>query len=286
MDFLLMSDDRVVPPSCVSYEPCGILASSPQGKPEIVAPKPDFDWSRVLADVKHVMPRHEANEQRLAEWDAFVDQRPKNLAEAARVDTLPKWNFACIPRDENSLDDHRAAAARAALRDLAIVQQPATIASNAVAGSGAEGNAERRARTTWDAEHSTLALTPDGFVFVKMNYTTPVDAGGCRIPACLVQLPSSFGELDTRDPKTVLSVKWWEPKPPDGKYDGEWRKWTNGGRRQQYVTEVTREEICMIDVQFTRRGPLANGNRKLNKATKDRLMSDAFFKYSEYSASS
>lgn len=254
----------------------------PRGKPEVVPPKPDFDWAVVRKDVEHVLPRHALNERRLAEWDEFIAERPKDLEQAKRCSTLPKWNFARIPREHNSLDDHRSAAARTVLNDLAIVRQPATIASNAVAGSGSEGTAERRARNTYNAEHGMAVLTANSFALVLMDYIDePGDADGCHIPAVLVQFGESF-DVDTTKPDAMVMCKWWEPKPPGGTYDGDWRKWTTN-RRIQYETEIRRDSIVMVDVQFTRKEPLAGGVRRLNKATKVKIAQDPKLKYDEFS---
>ena len=106
--------------------------------------------------------------------------------------------------------------------------------------------------------------------------------GGCRIPAVLVQLADSFGDVDTTQPDAKVKVHWWEPKPPNGRYDGDWRKWTNS-RRSQCVSEIERDEVVMVDVQFTRSAELAGGYRRLSKATKQKIASDTRFNYADYS---
>ena len=96
--------------------------------------------------------------------------------------------------------------------------------------------------------------------------------------SCLAHLVTP---TDTTKPDTKTRVKWWEPQP-SGKYDGDWRVW-RGARRQQEESDIQRCDVAMVNVQFTRQQPLANGCRRLSQATKRRLQSDPAFKYAEYS---
>lgn len=250
----------------------------PSGKPAVKAPRADFDWERVRSDVRHVLPRNESTEVRLAQWDSFVDARPKDLTQAQRVTTLPTWNYAMIPQTGSAGDDPRATAAHAVRDGLRVVTQPQTIACRALPGSGAEGEAERRACAAHTAESTMLPLTANGFGLVKMDYEND---GGCQIPALLVQFPESF-DGDTTKGETKVNVRWWEPQP-SGTWDGEWRQWKDG-RRRQLQSEIERREVIMLNVQFTRTEPLANGTRRLSTATKQRLAQDSFFQYTKYSS--
>ena len=151
--------------------------------------------------------------------------------------------------------------------------------------NGAEGAAAARARATDNEERQLLRVEPSSWGFIKVEYTDEPANGGCRIPAILVQFAESFGAgVDTTQPLAKLTVKWWEPKPPHGRYDGDWRKWT-GERRRQHESQIERREVAMLNVQFTRAEPLVGGVRRLNKATKERLQADEFFEYATYSSS-
>ena len=192
--------------------------------------------------------------------------------------SLPTWNYATIPQVAGAGDDPRSAAARAVRDGMRVVTQPQTIACHAIRGSGAEGVAESRARTADNAERQMLALDPRSWALVKVNYT---NAGGCQIPALLVQLPETFSG-DTTKGETKVRVLWWEPQP-SGTWDGEWRKWKDAQRRQ-HESEIERCEVVMLNVKFTREAALANGTRRLSKATKERLAADPYFQYAKFAS--
>ena len=271
-------------PALARWEQAYILTSWPTGKPSVVPPKSGFDWSSVRADVLHVVKKHSATEAHLSEWEAFIAERPKTHEDAMRVTTLPKWNLTPISEEHDSLEDHRGAAMRTVRADMASVYTwPRCIRSSYY--NGAEGAAAARARATDNEERQLLRVEPSSWGFIKVEYTDEPANGGCRIPAILVQFAESFGAgVDTTQPLAKLTVKWWEPKPPHGRYDGDWRKWT-GERRRQHESQIERREVAMLNVQFTRAEPLVGGVRRLNKATKERLQADEFFEYATYSSS-
>merc|ERR1711907_134697 len=101
-------------------------------------------------------------------------------------------------------------------------------------------------------------LEPNTWAMVSVEYED-VNEGGCQIPRLLVQLPSSFDGIDTTRPDTRFDVTWWEPKPPNGTYDKEWRKWMDG--RQQHVSSITRDMVALTNVKFTRIEELTGGFR-------------------------
>jgi hypothetical protein len=122
-------------PTSPRWHPARILESTPSGRMSVVPPKRSFDWEKVRRDVHHVLPRHTSNVAKLAQWDAFIDARPKDLAAAQQVQSLPKLNFACIPPAANVLDDHHAAAVRQVQQNAVVVEAPNMIVSNGVEGS-------------------------------------------------------------------------------------------------------------------------------------------------------
>lgn len=254
-----------------------MLLSMPEGKPKVAPIKP-FNWDEVLEDAKKKLASVDDTAARLAEWREFVDARPKTDAEAAQCSTLPKWDFACRPAHRGPTGAQDIARARA-LASAIVVEQPQTIRSSV--GDGAEGAAAAKARRMADegSEAVLAELQPGSFAMVSAQYDDDAaDAGGCRIPRLLVQLPDAFPDgLDTRRRDAKLSVRWWEPKPPNGKYTKEWRKWMDG--RRQYVSEITRDMITLVNVGFTRQAPLSGGFRKFGADTKRRLEADAGAKY-------
>ena len=262
----------------VSFEKATILLTTPEGKPDVAVPK-DFDWNKVISDVEHCLPA--ADPAMMASWREFVDKRPKSHDDSKMCLSLPKWNFPLRPDASGPVTSSEIA--RLAVQERAVhVRHPASIVSSA--GDGAEGRADRRARAAADEGLSErlCVLEPDTWAMVVVEYDD--DGGdGCRIPRILVQLPSDFGGTDTTRPDAQISVRWWEPKPPDGKYDKEWRVWKQRGR--QIVSEVKRSTISLVNVKFTRAEPLAGGFRKLNMDTKRRLSSDPGAKYGEFSLS-
>ena len=231
----------------------------------------------MLDDVDHVLQKNNTPEhvRVMAEWREFVDAR------SARSETgLPKWDFKTVPGHANGPTDSRSIARRAVEQSTVVVQQPQTIASSV--SDGAEGRDARRARNAANEGLGAAlgALQTSSWAMVAVEYER--DAGGTQIPRILVQLPDDFGGVDTTQPDAKFDVKWWEPKPPDGKYDGSWRKWMNG--RQQYVSQVSRNMVTLTNVKFTREAELSGGFRKLNAETKRRLQSDQGAKYSEFSS--
>ena len=259
------------------FEAATVLLSMPEGKPAVAAPK-DFDWNKVLDDVDHVLHKNETSEHTrvMAEWRQFTDARSAHSHAG-----LPKWDFKTVPGDATGPVDARSIARRAVEQSAIVVRQPQTIASSV--SDGAEGRSARQARNTANEGLGAAlgALKTGSWAMVAVEYAA--DAGGCQIPRILVQLPDDFGGVDTTRPDAKFDVKWWEPKPPDGKYDGSWRKWNNG--RAQYVSQVSRDMVTLTNVKFTRDAELQGGFRKLNGETKRRLQSDAGAKYAEFSSS-
>ena len=258
-----------------------MLLSMPEGKPKVAPIKP-FNWDEVLEDAKKKLASVEDNAARLAEWREFVDARPKTEAEASQCSTLPKWDFACRPahRGPTGADD---IARQRALASAVVTRQPETIRSSV--GDGAAGAAAAKQRRLADegSEAVLSELQPGSFAMVSAKYDDDAaDDGGCRIPRLLVQLSDAFPDgLDTRRHDAKLTVRWWEPKPPNGKYTKEWRKWMNG--RAQHVSEITRDMITVVNVGFTRQQPLVGGFRKFGAETKRRLQADPGAKYAEFS---
>lgn len=268
--------------SACRFEKATVLLSMPEGKPDVAKPK-DFDWNAVLADVDHVLQKNGTSEhaQIMAEWRQFVDARPKNHEDCKSCGSLPKWDFKTVPAAAAGGDTSAGGVARRAVQQAAIsFRQPNTITSSV--GDGAEARAARRARNVANEGlgAALLPLEPNTWAMVAVEYADE-NEGGCQIPRVLVQLPSSFDGIDTTRPDAQFDVKWWEPKPPRGTYDREWRKWMNGQR--QHVSSITRGMVALTNVKFTRLEELSGGYRKLNAETKRRLASDAGSKYDEFS---
>ena len=272
------AEERFVPrPMLIEngWEPATILSTAPTGVPPRVA-RPEFDYDKVHADVKALIPMNEHFESRLAQWRDFIARRPNDDASYAAVE-LPQW-MGHTRRPANAAQGTSAAeiARSTVLASTIAVRQPRTVVSAAY--NGAEGNADRAARAADDAEAAgiveTEPLKAGTWAFVKVKYPepSPNDTGsaGCRIPLILVQLAADFGDVDTTLAESKIKVSWWAPAPAHGRYDGDWRKWRNA-QRQQHETEEERGSIAMTDVKFTREAELAGGVRRLNKKTKERL---------------
>ena len=82
-------------------------------------------------------------------------------------------------------------------------------------------------------------------------------------------------------PWVRAQVKWWKPK--NGKYSGDWEKWTKDGRnRVQYNTSIDRANVEMVDLGFTTNKEKTGGLWKLNKATLANLSKFKESKYSQF----
>ena len=267
-------------------EPITVLKTLPVGKPAVK--EFEHDYPKVLENIKVNLASHSLNQPLHAEWEAFIASRPKTIEEARACTSLPKWNWPMRPSPAvtaaaaaaavNDLSAPRRAAMRAAVAATTVVEQPRTV-SDGLTADGAEGRAAREERTRADQERTLLPLEPNSFVMVRMNYT---NAGGCQIPLLLAQCPADFGRLDTTNPKSMINLLWWEPKPGVGRYDGDWQKWM-ASRGVQCEEAVEREAIALARVGFTRVAELAGGFRKLGKPTRRSLLGLEQAKYGEYS---
>ena len=116
---------------------------------------------------------------------------------ARPTDGLPSWNWPIRPEGANAA---RSASdgARAAITEGTIeVTQPRTVASEHY--NGAEGTqaaaAAARVRDQLDGAHRLEKLKPETYAMVKMTY--PPDSPGNHVPLLIVQLPPTFGDVDT-----------------------------------------------------------------------------------------
>ena len=253
----------------------------PTGKPCVAELKP-FSYDNVLDDVKHVLPKHSLNDERLKEWEDFISRRPKSQADADVCTSLPKWQWPLRPPSRGTASQAvgpRAAALRAALAATTVVEQPKTIADG-VDASGAEGRRARAAKAKNTEERESQKLRPDSFLMVNFEAT---NTEGCQIPLMLVQCPSSFGDIDTTKADAAFEVLWWMPKPSAGRYDGEWQRWKDS-RHQQYKSTIERSMVQVVNVGFTRAVELHGGYRNLSRKTRKEILElGVKSKYSEYS---
>lgn len=254
----------------------------PEGKPAVAA-QAEFDWPKVLRDVEHVLPANTMNAPRLAAWREFIDARRARAAQLAQCPSLAKWDFKCRPAGPQGPISSSEVAARQVHSSTVRMRQPQSITSSAADGS--EGRAARAERRAADAETTFAELEPNTFAMVKATYPNPGDddyvEGGCRIPWLLVQLPATFRDVNTANGSAKFTVKWWEPKPPNGKYTGKWRKWMNRGRQQ--TSEIQRDMITVINVQFTRTAELSGGFRNMNAPTIGRIRTEPNSQYAQFS---
>lgn len=280
-----------------SWGPCRPpLKAFPDGKPGI-APVVPYEYECVLNDALHVLPEHAGIVASREEWRTWTTARPRSTA-AIDDATLPQWRWPLRPA-EQAVGASAGAAAGASETvggvQVTRVQHVNTVdcsldgvgAAAARAADGAKRNAkavELAADEISATALNTDALEPDDWVFVRMSYT-PLrqgERGGCRIPWILVQLPSSFGGVDTTKADTLIEVKWWEPK--EKKYTGDWQPWSEDGDGEPTKSEIERGSIEFVEVQFTTEAIKKNGCWKIDGKTKARIAAcEAASRFSEFS---
>jgi hypothetical protein len=264
------------------FRPAQLLVTRPTGKPD-VAPLIDFDWGQVDRDLSRMVANHSVNEGVKAQLSQWISERPKTMAEASALSSLPRHDARPLrPAFGGMTGGHAVIGRTAAMRAAVRVEGQNRIVNNRVEANAlaAENAVNRAARD----EVTFLELEAGSFALVQMKYDDP-DAGGCQIPLILVELPSVLPAGDSSQASFKVEVKWWEPKPnaahpQKGTYCGSWRKWMEG--RSQASSEIGRDEIAVVGVKFTRVLELAGGLRKFNAATLTKIDGTANSLYADF----
>ena len=263
------------------FRPAQILVTRPTGKPD-VAPLSDFDWGQVERDLARMVANHSLNAGVQAELAQWISERPKTMAEASALSSLPRHDARALwPAVGGMTGGHVAIGRTAAMRAAVRVQGENRIVNNrADANALAALNAANQAAGD---EATFLPLEGGSFVMILMKYD---DAGGCQIPLIVAELPSELPAGNSAHATSKVKVKWWEPKPnaahaQKGTYTGNWRKWMEG--RSQAESEISRSEIAVVGAKFTRAAELAGGFRKLNAATLKKAEDTPNSRYAEFS---
>ena len=141
-DALALPDEAYFQPQRVivhnAYEPAQVLTPTPTGMPTLKSPTEEFDWDKVLRDVRHVLADHYGNIENLAEWDAFIAKR-----KSVPLDGLSTWVWPIRPNDATQIRSV-ADAARANIGEGTIeITQPRHVRSGF--HNGAEGRAANQA---------------------------------------------------------------------------------------------------------------------------------------------
>ena len=152
----------------------------------------DHDWDRVARDIRHVLANHAHNEGHLREWEQFIAKR-----KSRPTDGLPRWNWPIRPSGASTARSASDGARAAIAQDTIEVVQPRTVASSHYNGAEGAAAAAAAARVRDEVEGSSRLeqLKPGTFAMVKMSYAA--DSPGNHVPLLVVELPASFGDVDT-----------------------------------------------------------------------------------------
>ena len=128
------------------FRPAQLLVTRPTGKPD-VAPLIDFDWGQVDRDLSRMVANHSVNEGAKAQLSQWISERPKTMAEASALPSLPRHDARPLrPAFGGMTGGHavigRTAAMRAAVR---VEGQNRIVNSRVEANALAAENAVNRA---------------------------------------------------------------------------------------------------------------------------------------------